>query len=346
MIGKTASGFSNPWKTGRGLRRAKGFGDAAPPPRQPSPRRGRRGSILLPVTLAFAVVLVSCGPREPPIRPALDPAAFSGERAYAELERFLALGPRDAATPGAAAAANYLFERLRALGLSRVETDAFADECPRGEALFRNVIGRIPGEGEGLVILGSHYDTKSGIPDFQGANDSGSSTAALIELAGVLARGPKLPFETWVVFFDGEECMERYGPNDGLHGSRRMANALVQNGRAKSVKAMILLDMIGDRDLTVTIPRNTTPELASLVFQAAHAEGVRHMFSLYPYQIGDDHEPFLQAGMPAVNLIDFQYGSAPGRNDYWHTPGDAIDKISAESLDIVGRVVIRVLNKL
>lgn len=107
---------------------------------------------------------------------------------------------------------------------------------------------------------------------------------------------------------------------------------------------MILMDMIGDRDLTVTLPRNVTPALASRVLQAAHAEGARHAFSLYPYEIGDDHEPFLQAGMPAVNLIDFQFGSAPGRNDYWHSPEDTLDKISAASLQTVGRVVVRVLN--
>lgn len=296
---------------------------------------------------ALAGLAVSCGREAPPPRPpALDPAAFSGDRAYEELKQFVALGPRDAATPGAAAAADYLLKRLQALGVAEARIDEFADPCPSGECVFRNVVGVIPGGAAGLVILGSHFDTKSGIPGFEGANDGGSSTAALLELAAAVARGPELPFETWVVFFDGEECRIQYGPRDGLHGSRRLARQLAADGRAKKVKAMILLDMMGDRDLTITIPRNSTPELASLAFQAAHEEKAREKFSLYPFQIGDDHEPFLSAGMPAVDLIDFRYGSAPGRNDYWHTAEDSLDKVSPESLQTVGRVVIRMLNKL
>ena len=141
------------------------------------------------------------------------------------------------------------------------------------------------------------------------------------------------------------------GPHPDTHdqqaaGSRHLAKKLIDEGRAKDIKAMILLDMMGDRDLTVTIPRNSTPSLISAVFSAAQEDGSRDKFSLSPLQIGDDHDPFFSAGIPAIDIIDFYYGSAPGRNDYWHTEEDRIDKLSAESLGTVGRVVLRVVNKL
>lgn len=259
----------------------------------------------------------------------------------------LALGPRDTATPGAEQAARHLKSRLDAAGVPS-QLEEFQDVTPAGTATLRNVIGRLGG-GPSLIIIGSHYDTKSGIEGFVGANDSGSSSGALIELARALAEqvpdgwsGPEIRF----VFFDGEEAMVNYGPHDGLHGSRHHAAQLRETGRADDVLGVIVLDMIGDRDLTITLPRNGTPFLTTAVLQAAQQEGARSKFSLFAYGIGDDHESFLQLGMPAVDIIDFQFGSAPGLNDYWHTPEDTLDKLSAESLEIVGRVTIRVINDL
>jgi glutaminyl-peptide cyclotransferase len=257
----------------------------------------------------------------------------------------VALGPRDAGTPGAERAALHIRDRLAAAGVA-AEIDAFADATPAGEATFRNVIGRIPGQGRGLIVLGSHYDTKSGIENFEGANDSGSSSGVLIEMARVFARGPAGGPEIQLVFFDGEEARVHYAANDGLHGSRRHATRLVREGRAEEVLGVIVLDMIGDRDLDISLPRNGTPALMTRVFDAAREEGARAKFSLHPNSIGDDHEPFLLLGMPAVDLIDFRFGSAPGLNDYWHTPADTLDKISEESLGIAGRVAIRVVNGL
>lgn len=296
-------------------------------------------------TLAAALLLGGCDRPEQLPTAAVPTAAvaFNGSAAFEEVRRFVAIRPRDATTPGAERAARYLRDRLQELGVA-AEWDEFQDVCPIGTGVFRNVIARIPGKGRGLLILGGHYDTKAGIgEDFEGANDSGSSTGVLLELARHLASGPAWPWEIRIVFFDGEEAMHRYGPHDGLHGSRHMARQLVESGQASNVVAMILLDMIGDRDLTVTIPRNGTPWLIAEVFEAARKEGLRQYFSLYPHRIVDDHDPFLAAGMPAVDLIDFQFGSAPGRNDYWHTPEDRMDKIAPESLEIVGRVVVRLL---
>jgi glutaminyl-peptide cyclotransferase len=281
----------------------------------------------------------------PPARPVFVPAAFDATNALREAQGLVKISPRDAGTPGAEKAAQHLLARLQDAGLpARLQT--FTQPTPKGPMVFRNVIGRKPGTGRGLIILGSHYDTKSGIPGFVGANDSGSSCGALIELARVVAAQPPAGPEIEFVFFDGEECMKAYGPQDGLHGSRHYVEHLVAEGRAARALGFILLDMIGDRDLTVTLPRNGSPALTALVLQAAREENARFKFFLHPFQIGDDHLPFLEAGIPAVNLIDFHFGSAPGRNDYWHTPADTLDKISAESLGIVGRVTLRLLNHL
>ena len=275
-----------------------------------------------------------------------DPDAINGERALADAADFVRLGPKVPGTPGDEAAARYLAVRLQALGIEPV-VDEFTDDTPRGKVRFRNVLGAIPGRTDRTILLLSHYDTKSGIADaFAGANDSGSSTGLLLELARAYAHAPPSGPELLLAFLDGEECRETYGKNDGLHGSRHLAATLVRNGRASHVAAVILLDMIGDRSLTVTIPRNGAPHLASLALDAAREEGARAQFGLSDYNITDDHEPFLEAKIPAVDLIDLEYGSAPGKNDYWHTAADTMDKLSAASLQTVGRVVARMLNRL
>ena len=292
-----------------------------------------------------------CGPSpEKPaaVAPAVAvPAAIavSGERALEEVRKFVELGPRDSGTPGAERAATYLRDRLRELGVE-AEIQEFTDLTPVGELTFRNVLGRIPGTGGRILLLGSHYDTKADIEGFVGANDSGSSTGLLLELARVLmARAPHA-MEIRFAFFDGEESRQRYGPNDGFHGSRHLAETMEADGSLTNVAAMILLDMVGDRDLTITIPRNCTPWLTTLAFDAARAEGARTKFQLYPYTVGDDHEEFFARGVPAIDLIDFQFGSAPGKNDYWHTAQDTLDKLSAESLETVGRTAARMADEI
>lgn len=286
-----------------------------------------------------AALLAGCGPAVAPSEPL---PAVDGARALEETARVVALGPRVAGTAGAERAAAYLVERLAALGLEP-RLDRFEEEAPAGRMTFRNVSARLPGSEAGLVLLVSHYDTKGDVaPDFAGANDSGSSTGLLLELARVLRaqrRGPELEF----LFVDGEECRVAYGPRDGLHGSRRRAAQLRASGEARQVRAVLVLDMIGDRDLTVTLPRNGTPALLRAILAAAEEEGLRDRFRLGDGAILDDHVPFLDAGLPAVDLIDFEYGIGPSDNRYWHTPDDTLDKLSADSLELVGRVVLRFL---
>ena len=301
-----------------------------------------------PVFLLVLVFCASCGHREEPH--ALPPlpiqvSQLKGDVALNEVSRFLQLGSRVSGTDGARKAAVYLKDRLTAMGI-RGEVDEFNDITPAGSNVFRNVVGVIPGKSPGVIILAAHYDLKPGIDGFVGANDSGSGVGALLALAPILKAGPAEGRTVWLVFLDGEECRINYGPGDGLHGSRHLAAKLVATGQARDVKAFILLDMIGDRDLTVTIPRNGAPELISAVFSAATEGGVRDKFSLSGGGVLDDHEPFVEVGIPAVDLIDFEYGSEPRLNDYWHTAADTIDKLSATSLEIVGQVVLRVVNGL
>ena len=285
-------------------------------------------------------------PEPPPASPPLDPDAVDGTAALEEVRRFLAVGPRVSGTDGARDAAHYLERRLRELEVAP-SLDVFTQPAPGGDVVFRNVLAVIPGRRPCTVVLLSHYDTKAGIsPAFIGANDSGSSTGLLLVLARELAARAPLPCEVLVAFVDGEECVRAYGPRDGLHGSRRLASHLRARGKADAVRGVLVLDMIGDADLRVTLPRNGTPALMSAVFDAAREDGSRSAFGLARGTVLDDHVPFLEAGMPAVDLIDFEFGSTPGRNDYWHTDEDTFDKLSAESLETVGRVVIRVLNRL
>lgn len=303
------------------------------------------------IALLLVPVLASCSPpvspeTEPPFT--LDESSFDAHQAFAEVDAFVNIGPRVSGTDGAKKAADYLLQRLTAIGIP-AELQTFLARGPLGTTTFHNVIGFLPGDRPDILVVGSHFDTKYGIEGFLGANDSGSSSGLLLELGRVwkASMGNSRDHPTLrLVFFDGEECRHRYGAHDGFHGSKAYVEALEKNGEIERVHAMILLDMIGDRDLSVTIPRNSTPALALLAFQAATAVGHREAFSWHEADIGDDHVAFLNAGIPAIDLIDFEFGSAPGKNDYWHTPEDTMDKISVESLDTVGRVTLHMLQRL
>lgn len=299
-------------------------------------------------TLAL-LFLTSCAPKpHPPISSQHEfaPLEIKGARAFEDVRRFVELGLRDAGTPGAAQAAAHISRRLEELGL-KPETDVFEDTTPDGLRTFRNVTASVHSKSDRWVLLLAHYDTKRGMPEgFEGANDSGSGVGLLLEFARALAASPNpSPVNIMLGFIDGEECMETYGPNDGLHGSKRLARELRKKADAGGMKisAVIVLDMIGDRDLTVTLPRNASQHLLAAVLDAAAAENARHCFKLYSGNILDDHVPFFEAGFSAVTLIDFEYGSRPGRNDFWHTAEDTMDKLAPESLETVGRVVWRMI---
>lgn len=293
------------------------------------------------VTLVLAAVLVA-GCRRPQPPASWQPTDFDGQRALRHVERQVAFGPRPSGSAALAQTADYILAQLAAAGL-QTEQQIFRAVTPRGEIEFRNVIGRTARAATPpLIIIGAHYDTKRLDPiPFVGANDAGSGVGVLLEMARVAASEPNL----WFVCFDGEEAELEYGPGDGLWGSRYFAERLA-TASAPPVRAFILLDMVGDADLTITIPRNCSAELVEQVFAASRALGYRDHFRYRPADVLDDHVPFLLRGIPAVNLIDFEYGSAPGQNDYWHTAQDTLDKVSARSLQIVGRTALQLIRQL
>lgn len=286
------------------------------------------------------------GPRRtPPSGGALAFPGANGTNALARVERFVRISPRDSGTAGAAYAAQWIAQELRGIGLKPI-ADTWTEATANGPMAFSNIHAELPGQTNHLIVIGSHFDTKSGIaPDFQGANDGGSSTGLLLELASVLRQAPPLRHAVRFAFFDGEEAVGTYRPNDGLHGSRRMAASLAQTLAHRQVTAVIILDMVGDRQLNLEVPRNVTPWLAKVALDAAVDAGYPKL-TIARGAILDDHWPFFEHGMPAVNLIDFDYGTVPGKHDYWHTREDTVDKLSADSLTITGRIVVEMLRRL
>lgn len=294
-----------------------------------------------PVLLSVcALLMLGCQQEEEVVIP-----SFDGERAFSEVVALVEFSPRDAGTPNGRKAAEHIYHRLESFGVL-AKIDAFVDQTPEGEKTFHNVIGRIPGKTDQWIILGSHFDTMPGIDNFQGANDSGSSTGVLLETARMLA-GQTPDIGVIFAFFDGEEGIAGYGPDDGLHGSRYLAGRFVKSGEVAKIKAMVLLDMVGDKDLHFTIPYNSSRSLVKEVLDAAHATGNRDRFSLSRGSIiTDDHVPFLNAGIPAIDIIDFRYGSKPGLNDFWHTADDNLENIAESSLQITGEIILELLQTL
>jgi glutaminyl-peptide cyclotransferase len=261
---------------------------------------------------------------------------FSGEKAFAHVQHLVDLGPRPAGSEALEKSRLYIIEQLKSVGWT-VTRSEFSDQTPRGKMTFVNLIARF-GTNEkkeaAQFLLCSHYDTKTfETIRFVGANDGGSSTGLLIEMARALAMNPALAAKIELLFFDGEEAFENFTAIDGLYGSRHFAEELRNSNKAKSVRGGILFDMIGDKSLDVTLPPDSPTDLARNIFAAADALGQRAHFTYLDRGIGDDHTPLNQIGIPVIDLIDFDFPP-------WHTAEDTLDKISAESLEIVGRVAL------
>ncbi|MGH7392416.1 MAG: M28 family peptidase, partial [Candidatus Rokuibacteriota bacterium] len=243
------------------------------------------------------------------------------------------LGPRPAGSPASARARDYIVQELRRAGVeARVER--FDADTPHGRLAMANVVGVVRGRRPDVILVGGHYDTKwfKELP-FVGANDGGSSTALLLELARRLAGGPR-EFTYWVAFFDGEEARETWTAQDSLYGSRRMAEELAR--RRALPRAVIVADMIGDRDLGIRRESLSTPWLVDLLWKSAGRLGHGRHFLAESHTVEDDHAPFLRAGVPAALLIDFDFPP-------WHTADDTLDTVSAQSLQTVGEVLLDAL---
>lgn len=275
---------------------------------------------------------------------------FSGEKAFEHVRTQVALGPRPSGSTTIEKARTHITDTLKSAGW-QVERQEF-EETPvpgKGALRFVNLIARFSATAvqpvsatTQRVIVCSHYDTKrmSSI-NFVGANDGASSTGALLELARVLATAPQFAEYFELIFFDGEEAVEKFsepldGP-DGLVGSRHYARTLRESSRAKQFQFAILWDMIGDKNLTVTLPNDTPQQLSSALFAASEKLGTRKYLEAYSDPILDDHVPLqIIARIPSVDIIDFDYPP-------WHTGGDTLDKLSPDSLRIIGHLTLYML---
>jgi hypothetical protein len=278
---------------------------------------------------------------------------FDGDRAFAHVKAQVEFGPRPAGSAAIEKTREYLVRELKSYGL-KTTLDEFRPLTPRGKMKLANVIAELPGESPEIIIIASHYDTKYFKEfTFVGANDGGSSTGALLEIARVMAAektaGKNRRFTYQFVFFDGEEAFcpewsECLNGKDNTYGSRYMVERLKKEKRLDRIKAMILLDMIGDKDLEIPREDNSSGWLVEAIQSTARQNGFARYFPNHSHSITDDHIHFLEAGVSAVNLIDFEYGDED--NSYWHTREDTLDKINAQSLKIVGDVVLLSLPKI
>src|SRR6267378_1081831 len=258
---------------------------------------------------------------------------FSGEKAFAHVQHLVDLGPRPAGSEALEKSRLYIIEQLKSAGWT-VARSEFSDQTPRGKMTFVNLIARF-GTSEknepAQFLLCSHYDTKTfDTIRFVGANDGGSSTGLLIEMARVLALSPALAAKIELLFFDGEEAYEHFSEHDGLYGSRYFARQLGGSG-AKQFRGGILFDMVGNRSLKITLPADSPAEMARDVFASAEALKLRSHFTYLDREMIDDHTPLNEIGIPTIDVIDFSF-------PWWHTAEDTMDKLSAQSLQIVGSV--------
>ena len=205
-----------------------------------------------------------------------------------------------------------------------------------------NIIARFPGKSGRAVALTGHYDTKkmAGVR-FVGADDSGSSTAFLLEMAETLQAMPHND-DIYLVWFDGEEAFGQWSDSDSLYGSRHLAGRWAADGTLSRIKALINVDMIGGKDLHIMNEENSSPALRKLIWGTAERLGYGKYFDNAASSTDDDHMPFVRMGVNAVDLIDFD----TSKKTYWHTPEDTIDKLSTHSFEVLGAVLTEVLKQL
>jgi len=269
---------------------------------------------------------------------------FDGARALEYTRQFVAIGPRWPTGAGHAKAEAFLRDHFRH---DQLEEDSFTANTPIGPVAMRNFIVRFPGKKNGVLVLATHYETNYWLKNihYVGANDSGSTTGLLVAIADRLreqtAGGRKLDgYSVWLVFFDGEEAIQSWTETDSTYGSRHLAAKWGGDGTLAKIKAFILTDMIGDKNLDIQRESQSTGWLVDLVGQAAKKFGDERYFFKQTEAIEDDHLPFVQRGVPSIDIIDLDYGP---NNSYHHTAQDTMDKLSAKSLMIDGDVILEAI---
>jgi glutaminyl-peptide cyclotransferase len=290
----------------------------------------------------------SSAPAAEPVAPKLSLPPDSGpvpmidpNRAMKYVKEIVAYGPRPLGSANHKNVEDYLLSHLKG---DVVENDIFTADTPEGKFPVHNIVAKFPGTKDGIVVIASHYDTNYPLRNtsYVGANDGGSSSALLLELANQLRGKTRDGYSIWLVWDDAEEAMkpdtETPFMDDSLYGITHLAEKWQTDGTLKKMKAFILADMIGDADLNVDRDTNSTPWLEDVVYEAAMRLGYQsHFFARTLPGVSDDHIPFVKRGVPSADLIDFDYGY----NDvFWHTTQDTVDKLSPKSLEIVGSTIL------
>jgi Zn-dependent M28 family amino/carboxypeptidase len=278
-----------------------------------------------------------------PAPPADQTGGFDGAKAFDQVAKIVSFGPRPPASDGIHKVQEYISTQLKSFGC-QVEQQDFHASTPKGDVAMQNIVAKAAGTGPGIILLLTHYDSLGSVENFVGAEDSASSTGMMIELARHLC-AQKGPNSVWMAFLDGEESFVNWDKdNDHTYGSRELAARMSVSGELKRVKAVILVDMIGQYGLKIPKESDSTKWLADLVWKTADRLGHKDVFINQEVgRIDDDHQSFLSRGLPSLDIIDLNDYISAG---YWHTPQDTLDKISPRNVAIVGYVVLESVGEL
>jgi glutaminyl-peptide cyclotransferase len=270
-------------------------------------------------------------------------SVFRGSAALADTRRAVSFGERPSGSDAISHLRDWIVSQLKPLG-GQLSLDLFTAQTPIGPVPMVNIVLKFPGASGKAIVVTGHYDTKR-IPmvDFVGANDAGSSTGFLIEFARAIST-MKHPDDIYIVFFDGEEAVRtEWSETDSRYGSRHLVAKWGADGTLSRIKALVNVDMIGDRELDIANDENSSQPLRTMVWQIAAKLGYSKFFRQDSGGIDDDHKPFVDAGVNAVDIIDLDYGP---NGSYWHTANDTLDKLSAHSFQVVGDVLLELVKQL
>lgn len=287
----------------------------------------------------------SAPPQNTAVPPGPDnsPPEFNASRAMEYVKEIVAFGPRPLGGEGHKKTENYILARLKGVD---VERDDFEITTSEGRFPVHNIIAKFPGKKDGIIVIAGHYDTNWPLrnQNYVGANDGGSSTGLLLEIANQLRGKKRDGYSIWLLWDDAEESMKLpWDDSESLYGVRHLADQWQADGTLKKIKAFLLEDMVGDADLNIERDLNSTPWLEDLIGQAAVRVGYQSHFFGREMAVDDDHIPFIKRGVPAADIIDFNYGY----NDvFHHTTQDTLDKLSPKSLGIVGVVTLETVRLL
>jgi glutaminyl-peptide cyclotransferase len=264
------------------------------------------------------------------------------KRAFEYTREVTAFGPRYMGSENHKRLERYILDHLKG---DQVEDDAFTADTPEGKFPFHNILAKYPGAKDGIIVVFGHYDTNYPLRNtgYVGANDGGSSTAILLEYANQLRGKKRDGYSVWLVWTDGEEAVKTWTDTDSVYGARHLAEEWEKDGTLKKIKALMVMDMIGDADLNIDRNTNGAPWLLDLIYAAAERQGYQSHFYARQGPIEDDHIPFVKRGVPTADVIDLDYGY---NNVFHHTPQDTMDKLSPKSLEIVGDTILETIHML